>query len=67
MEHLRGERERLIELGVLDKLTETCKGELPVAQRYVNPAGQEQIITSVNPVLTPAGCWAIVIAHSTAA
>lgn len=67
VEHLRGERERLIELGVLDRLTDTCKGDLPAAQRYTNPAGQEQVVTSVNPVLTEAGCWAIVIAHSTTA
>lgn len=67
LEFLQGERQRLIELGVLDKLSGTCEGELPVAERYVNPAGQEQIVTSVNPVLTSAGCWAIVIAHSTAA
>ncbi len=64
---LQGERTRLIELGVLDKLAETCEGELPVAQKYTNPAGLEQIVTSVNPVLTAAGCWAVVIAHSTAA
>jgi len=64
LEFLRGERERLIELGVLDKLTETCAGDLPVAMRYVNPAGQEQVITSLSPVQTDAGCWAVVIAHS---
>lgn len=67
VEHLRRERERLIELGVLDRLTDTCEGDLPLAQHYVNPAGLEQVVTSVNPVLTKSGCWAIVIAHSTTA
>jgi two-component system, OmpR family, sensor histidine kinase ChvG len=64
---LQGERDRLIELGVLDKLAETCAGDLPVAKSYVNSAGQEQVITSVNPVLTDGGCWAVVMAHSTTA
>jgi len=64
---LQGERDQLIELGVLDRLAETCEGALPVAIKFTNPEGQDQVITSLNPVLTDSGCWAIVIAHSTTA
>jgi two-component system sensor histidine kinase ChvG len=71
---LDAERDRLVELGVLEKLTESCEvaqppegATQPSALRYTTPAGDEQIVTSVAPVHTVAGCWAVVVAHSTAA
>jgi len=63
---LEAERSRLEELGVLDKLVESCEGHYPVGLRYTTPAGQEQIVTSITAVLTKVGCWAVVTSHSTA-
>ena len=56
-------REQLTRQGVLDNVTETCIGNVPLATRYRDPAGQEEMLTSITPVLTAAGCWAIIISH----
>jgi two-component system sensor histidine kinase ChvG len=57
------ERRQLIEQGVLNDVAQSCSGDLSLAQRYVDPAGQEEILTSVAPVLTPSGCWAIIFSY----
>ena len=56
-------REQLMRQGVLDNVTETCIGNVPLANRYLDPAGQEEMLTSITPVLTPAGCWAIIFSY----
>lgn len=63
-DYLEAEREQLRKHGVLDRLTETCAGDLPIAMRYLTPNGREDVVTSVTPVRSPSGCWAIVISHS---
>ena len=55
---LDAERETLKQQGILDKLSTTCDGELPVAVRYRTPSGDDEVVTSVTPLKTPAGCWA---------
>lgn len=61
------ERERLTQQGVLDRLSESCSGGEQLAIRYQTPAGDEEIITSITPVNTVEGCWAVITTHSTAA
>jgi two-component system sensor histidine kinase ChvG len=58
------EREKLKQQGVLDRLSATCEGELPFALRYSTPGGNDEIVTSVTPMRTPAGCWAVVTSFS---
>ena len=50
--------------GILDTLGQTCQGELPVAFRYATPAGANEVVTSLTPLKTSAGCWAIVTSFS---
>ncbi len=57
---LDAEREKLQQQGILDRLSATCQGELPFALRYRTPSGGDEIVTSVTPLRTPAGCWAVV-------
>lgn len=57
---LDAEREELAREGVLDRIVATCEGELPFALRYQTPGGNDEIVTSVTPLRTPAGCWAVV-------
>jgi len=59
------EREQLRERGVLDRLTESCEGEIPMALRHRIAGGREQLLTSITPVTTQAGCWAVITTHST--
>jgi two-component system sensor histidine kinase ChvG len=64
-EYLEQERAELVETGVFSKLEDTCAGNRPLAVRYRNPAGEEEVLTSVTPVKTQAGCWAIITSHGT--
>ena len=38
-----------------------------MSERYVNPAGREEVLTSLTPVNTDRGCWVVITSHSTAA
>jgi two-component system, OmpR family, sensor histidine kinase ChvG len=64
---LEAERDELAREGVLDRLAPTCQGDLPFALRYTAPGGSDEIVTSVTPLRTPAGCWAVVTSFSAAA
>lgn len=59
------ERDQLRERGVLDRLTESCEGAIPMALRHQMAGGREQLLTSITPVTTQAGCWAVITTHST--
>lgn len=60
---LQQEREELLEQGILDSVSVTCTGNLPLANRYRDPEGREEVLTSITPVLTDVGCWAVVVSH----
>jgi len=53
----------LISQGVLDNVAQSCSGNRPLAQPYRDPTGKVEILTSVVPVLTSAGCWTIVFSY----
>ena len=63
-DYLAAEKEDLRRNGVFGRLGATCAGDRPFAMRYRNPAGQEEILTSITPVTTGAGCWALITSHS---
>jgi two-component system sensor histidine kinase ChvG len=58
------ERETLRQQGILDQLSTTCDGDFPVALRYRTPGGGDEVVTSVTPLKTPAGCWVVVTSSS---
>jgi len=62
--NLEVERETLAKQGVLDRLVEDCRGELPFSLIYHRPTGGTEIITAVTPLSTSAGCWAVVASFS---
>jgi two-component system sensor histidine kinase ChvG len=64
-DYLKRERSELVETGVFEKLQDTCAGNRPLAVRYRNPAGEEEVLTSVTPVQTAAGCWAVITSYDT--
>lgn len=64
VDQLNVERQHLAETGVLDKLAQTCSGNLPLAVRVPRPGGVDELITSITPVLSPAGCGAVVISNT---
>src|SRR6516164_8191348 len=62
--NLQAERETLQSQGVLDRLAENCRGEMPFSLIYRRPTGGAEIVTAVTPLSTPAGCWAVVSSFS---
>jgi len=64
VDQLNDERQHLAEIGVLDKLAQTCSGNLPLAERVARPGGADELITSITPVQTPSGCGAVVISNT---
>jgi two-component system sensor histidine kinase ChvG len=62
--NLDAERETLTHQGVLDRLAENCRGEMPFSLIYHRPTGGAEIVTAVTPLSTLAGCWAVVSSFS---
>ncbi len=61
------ERERLIEQGVLQRLGGSCAGDQPLAIPVPHADGEGlDLLTSITPIKTPMGCWAIVTSHAAA-
>jgi two-component system sensor histidine kinase ChvG len=60
---LAAERDRLIERGVLGKLAQSCQVQVPMALRHIMESGTEELLTSITPVTTKAGCWAVITTH----
>jgi two-component system sensor histidine kinase ChvG len=60
---LEWEKQKLADAGVLDRLGQTCQGDVPLALRFDRANGQPQLITSITPVRTKRGCWALVISN----
>ncbi|NNG02774.1 MAG: HAMP domain-containing histidine kinase [Inquilinus sp.] len=61
--HLDREREELLSQGILGRLAQTCSGNLPLAMRVSVGDGPQEVLTSITPVNTEFGCWAIVTSH----
>jgi two-component system, OmpR family, sensor histidine kinase ChvG len=61
---LDAERETLRQQGILDRLSGSCDGEFPFALRYQTPRGDDEVVTSVTPLKSPAGCWVVVTSTS---
>lgn len=63
VEALEAERSELLMTGVLGRLAESCRGDLPLALRMDLPGGRTELLTSVSPMRTPRGCWALVVSR----
>ena len=58
---LEVERKYLVDAGILDRIQRSCDGNLPLASRIDLPGGPSELLTSIAPVQTKSGCWALVI------
>jgi two-component system sensor histidine kinase ChvG len=63
-DELDAERASLARQGVLGRLDESCTGDVPVEQRYTAPDGHDEVVNSLIPIQSPAGCWALVTSLS---
>jgi len=60
---LQREQEELLRQGILANVSDTCTSNMTLAKKFRDPEGQDEVLTSITPVLTPAGCWMIVVSH----
>ena len=63
--YLEQERAELLQQRVFEKFVPSCQGGIESAIRFEPTEGAEEIITSITPVLAPAGCWLVIASHST--
>ncbi|WP_207458351.1 HAMP domain-containing sensor histidine kinase [Azospirillum sp. SYSU D00513] len=64
-EDLAFERAQLLEQGVLERLGASCAGNAPLAIRVPRPSGKVEVLSSITPLNTDFGCWALVTSHGT--
>src|SRR5262249_23163441 len=62
--HLPAEHAALAREGVLKRLGEHCRGEMPFSLIYRRPTGGPDVATAVTPLSTRLGCWAVVASFS---
>lgn len=65
-DYLEKERQDLLQSGILDRLENSCEEVRPLSIRYTNPAGGEELLTSITPIRATSGCWALVTSYQTA-
>ena len=58
-ESFEAERRQLVDDGSLQRLAESCAGDMPLATRIDLPGGGPELLTSITPVQTAGGCWAL--------
>lgn len=63
-EYLSQEMAEMVRTGILGMLLDTCEGDHPLYTRYNNPAGTEEILTSITPINLGNGCWAVITSSS---
>lgn len=65
-QYLDAERNELMESGIFRRVPETCGQVEPTASRFTNPEGEQELLVSLTPVNTAAGCWVVIVARATA-
>ncbi|HEY0283503.1 MAG TPA: HAMP domain-containing sensor histidine kinase, partial [Rhizomicrobium sp.] len=65
-EYLKQETRDLVRSGIFQRLAPTCDKAAELDVRFVNPAGKQEVITSMTPVHIDRNCWIVVTAQSTA-
>jgi two-component system sensor histidine kinase ChvG len=63
-DYLNQERQKLIEMGVFNKLAPSCDGDTNTPGRFTNPAGKTELLTSITPLHIGESCWLIVTSQT---
>lgn len=61
---IAAERERLEMAGLFEPLKTSCRGNRPIAERYLNQSGEEELLTFIRPLALNNGCWIVLISHN---
>jgi len=63
-EAAEAERERLVAAGIVRAAPDSCQGGRALDLHYSSAAGKDEVLTSIVPFTTAAGCWAVVTSLS---
>jgi len=63
-DYLAATRAQLLETGVLGELRADCATARRDGVPSVNISGKTEVLTSITPVETQAGCWAVITSHA---
>src|SRR5262249_23433715 len=63
---LDADSRELLATGLFGKLTDSCDGGFPLAENYTNDSGEHEVLTSLTPIQSAAGCWVVLTSSSTA-
>ncbi|MDE2181430.1 MAG: HAMP domain-containing histidine kinase [Alphaproteobacteria bacterium] len=66
-DYLKRERDDLMRSGVFQRLAPTCDRKTDFEVRFVNPAGKQEVLTSMTPVHVGGDCWIIITSQNAAA
>ncbi len=58
------ESQTLEAAGLFARLADSCAGGASLAQRFTNPQGREELLTSITPLDLPNGCWVLLVSHA---
>ena len=65
-QYLTQDMAEMSKTGFLGLLRNTCEGDRPLSTHYKNPAGDEEVLTSITPINLTNGCWAVITSSSKA-
>jgi two-component system sensor histidine kinase ChvG len=63
-DYLNEERRELIHSGVFGRLAPTCDHATDLELRFVNPAGRQELLTSMTPIHVGANCWIVITSQN---
>lgn len=66
VEAIEAERETLAAAGIIRAVPDTCAGNHALDLHYSSASGADEVLTSIVPFTTAAGCWAVVASQSAA-
>ncbi len=59
------ELDMLAQRGVLDRLSQSCAGDMPLELRHRQADGRDEVLTALIPIRNRWGCWVLISAHTT--
>lgn len=65
-DYLKQERRKLIQSGVFERLAPACNGTTDLAGEFVNPAGKQEVLTSMTPLHVGGDCWIVITSQNAA-
>lgn len=63
-DNMDAERRELLAAGIVSRTPASCDGSAPLDVRYRSPNAGYEILTSMTPFNTAAGCWSVLTSHS---